>query len=141
MPGMTSTQDQAVDLVGEVRAADVDGRTFILRMDDGTTVHGSFSEAQEAQVVAALRYHNTRRLRVRGVGEFSAGSWRLRTVVEASEEMIEVACGDAAPAAQPPIWEVLEKLGAEAPPGTWDGVPTDLAANIDHYLYGGPKRG
>ena len=34
----------------------------------------------------------------------------------------------------------LVALGNSAPAGTWDNVPTDLWANIDHYLYGAPKR-
>jgi hypothetical protein len=36
----------------------------------------------------------------------------------------------------PPIWQVVIDLGASLPPETWDRVPTDLASNLDHYLYG-----
>ena len=39
----------------------------------------------------------------------------------------------------PPIWERLASIGTNVPADTWDAVPTDLSANIDHYLYGGPK--
>lgn len=39
-----------------------------------------------------------------------------------------------------PIWEVIEKMNSEAPPGTWDDVPTDGSINVDHYLYGAPKK-
>lgn len=24
-----------------------------------------------------------------------------------------------------PIWEIIEEIASQAPPGTWDGVPTD----------------
>ena len=24
-----------------------------------------------------------------------------------------------------PIWEIIEEISAQAPPGTWDSVPTD----------------
>jgi hypothetical protein len=35
----------------------------------------------------------------------------------------------------PPLCEVVIKLGESLPPEVWDRVPTDLAANLDHYLY------
>jgi len=39
-----------------------------------------------------------------------------------------------------PIWEIIEEISREAPPGTWDDVPTDGSVNHDHYLYGAPKQ-
>ena len=39
-----------------------------------------------------------------------------------------------------PVWEVIEEIGGQAPPGTWDNVPPDGSVNHDHYLYGAPKR-
>src|SRR6266849_8612916 len=39
-----------------------------------------------------------------------------------------------------PIWEIIAEISSQAPPGTWDDVPTDGSVNHDHYLYGAPKR-
>lgn len=39
-----------------------------------------------------------------------------------------------------PIWEIIEEIANQAPPGTWDDVPTDGSINHDHYLYGAPKQ-
>src|SRR2546425_86890 len=39
-----------------------------------------------------------------------------------------------------PIWEIIQEISREAPPGTWDNVPTDGSVNHDHYLYGAPKQ-
>ncbi len=39
-----------------------------------------------------------------------------------------------------PVWEVIEEMNRLSPPDTWDGVPTDGSINLDHYLYGAPKR-
>jgi hypothetical protein len=39
-----------------------------------------------------------------------------------------------------PIWEIFEEIARQAPPGTWDDVPTDGSVNHDHYLYGAPKQ-
>ena len=33
-----------------------------------------------------------------------------------------------------PIWEIIQEISREAPPGTWDDVPTDGPVNHDHYL-------
>jgi hypothetical protein len=39
-----------------------------------------------------------------------------------------------------PIWEIVEEINEELPEDTWDNVPTDGSVNLDHYLYGAPKR-
>ena len=39
-----------------------------------------------------------------------------------------------------PIWEIVEEVNASLPAGTWDNVPADGSINLDHYLYGAPKR-
>jgi len=39
-----------------------------------------------------------------------------------------------------PIWEVIAERAATIPPEEWEKLPTDLAENHDHYLYGTPKR-
>ncbi len=38
------------------------------------------------------------------------------------------------------IWEVLAALGRTVPPDELERLPTDLSRNLDHYLYGVPKR-
>jgi Arc/MetJ-type ribon-helix-helix transcriptional regulator len=42
--------------------------------------------------------------------------------------------------ARKPIWEVIQEISATVPAEVWGDVPTDLAAQHDHYLYGTPKR-
>ena len=39
-----------------------------------------------------------------------------------------------------PIWERIAEISKEVPPEVWDELPTDGSINIDHYLYGSPKR-
>lgn len=39
-----------------------------------------------------------------------------------------------------PIWELVEEINANLPVDTWDNVPTDGSINLDHYLYGAPKK-
>ena len=39
-----------------------------------------------------------------------------------------------------PIGGVLEELAREIPQEEWDKLPSDLTDNLDHYLYGVPKK-
>ena len=39
-----------------------------------------------------------------------------------------------------PISEVIDEINASLPADTWENVPTDGSLNLDHYLYGAPKR-
>ncbi|MGI9069239.1 MAG: hypothetical protein ACR2HX_22910 [Pyrinomonadaceae bacterium] len=39
-----------------------------------------------------------------------------------------------------PIWKIVEEVNAGLPADTWENVPTDGSINLDHYLYGAPKR-
>ena len=48
--------------------------------------------------------------------------------------------GEASDQDHRPIWEVIEEISSQAPPESWDEVPTDDSLNVDHYLYGTPKR-
>jgi hypothetical protein len=38
------------------------------------------------------------------------------------------------------LWDKIEKRIAQAPPETWEDAPPDGSLNIDHYLYGAPRR-
>ena len=42
--------------------------------------------------------------------------------------------------ARKPIWEIIEEENRSIPPEVWDALPTDLAEQHDHYIYGTPKR-
>lgn len=42
--------------------------------------------------------------------------------------------------AQPPLWERIVARADLLPPDVLEGLPDDLAAQHDHYLYGAPKR-
>jgi hypothetical protein len=39
-----------------------------------------------------------------------------------------------------PVWQVIDEINAGLPSDTWENVPTDGSANLDHYLYGAPKQ-
>jgi hypothetical protein len=35
-----------------------------------------------------------------------------------------------------PLWQSVIELGESLPSEVWEGVPSDLSTNLDHYLYG-----
>jgi hypothetical protein len=37
------------------------------------------------------------------------------------------------------LGEMAARLRAQVPPEEWDKLPTDMARNVDHYLYGAKK--
>ena len=39
-----------------------------------------------------------------------------------------------------PILRVIGRIGEAVPQRFWDEAPRDLSANIDHYVYGLPRR-
>ena len=38
------------------------------------------------------------------------------------------------------IEDQIAAIARQIPQKEWDKVPTDLSCNVDHYLYGAPKR-
>ncbi len=39
-----------------------------------------------------------------------------------------------------PIWERIAERAKEVPDEVWETLPKDGAAEVDHYIYGTPKR-
>jgi hypothetical protein len=137
MEPVRKTYSAAVDLTGEVRLADLDTRSFVLRLLDGRNIPGRFKPHQEALVVEALSEHATRRLRVVGIAEFVHEEGPLQQIT--SVERIEVLEAAALATAEVPIWERLAAIGAAVPADAWQSVPRDLSINVDKYLYGGKE--
>jgi Arc/MetJ-type ribon-helix-helix transcriptional regulator len=46
---------------------------------------------------------------------------------------------EAAPISKP-IWEKFEDIAAGIPQEVWDKIPADSSEQLDHYLYGSPRR-
>ena len=81
------------------------------------------------------------RLRVGNVAGFSIE--HLVVVLNALDQQVEVIVEPAPIASEAadrrPIWEKIKGIMADVPPQEWEKVPTDLAQNLDHYLYGTRK--
>jgi hypothetical protein len=45
-----------------------------------------------------------------------------------------------APSRERPIWEVIAEISSTVPDEEWAKLPSDGSLNVDHYLYGAPKK-
>ncbi|HEU4887937.1 MAG TPA: hypothetical protein VFV49_08630 [Thermoanaerobaculia bacterium] len=134
---LEAVYEDRVEIVGEVRSADVDQRNFAIRDSTGAKVPSKFRPEHEAEITDALHDHASCRVAILGVGEFSTRDGSLRRIlrVDVLERRPAVA-DDEYDDSAPPLWQSVVDLGASLPVEEWDRVPTDLAANLDHYLYG-----
>jgi len=134
-----SGQTKEVDLTGEVFEADVRNGRFQLLMDDQRTVSVHFSDGDEETVTTALKEHKTVRLRLKGIVELSTEGTLLKVVQVEDIKLLPAVERAFDPNARP-IGEIIAEIAREVPDEVWDQLPTDLSENLDHYLYGAPKK-
>ena len=128
-----------VDVAGEVLEADVKQKHFQLWLTDRIYVSVSFSESQEGEVTTALRDHNQVRMKVKGRGQMSPQG-KLLKITRVDEITIQPVGEVPFDRTARPIEDVVAELAAQVPQAEWDRLPDDLTDNLDHYLYGTPKR-
>ena len=51
-----------------------------------------------------------------------------------------VADREARPAVQKPLWQLIAEISRRIPDEEWAKLPDDASYQLDHYLYGAPKR-
>jgi len=131
-----------VTISGEVRGASLlrtsEGGSFVVNLDDGTRVEGSFAPEQEATITEALYRHRDVRIRIEGTAQFDPDG-RMRRLVAIDRITPAPLCEDRYDPRSRPIWEVAIELGQSVPEEEWDKIPRDAARNLDHYIYGTPK--
>jgi hypothetical protein len=128
-----------VELCGEVRAVDLDDQEFSLRLDDGSQVVAKFTREQEESITQALHEHATCRLRLKGRAEL-APSGEVVQGVSIDSLSLDLAKAQQQVPGTKPIWEVIAEISASVPDEEWAKLPADGAKNLDHYLYGAPKK-
>lgn len=134
---LEAVYEDRVEIVGEVRSADVDQRNFAIRDSTGVKIPAKFRPEHEAEITDALHDHASCRISIVGIGEFSVRDGSLRRILRVDQlERRAAAMNDEYDDSAPPLWQSVIDLGASLPPEEWDRVPTDLASNLDHYLYG-----
>jgi hypothetical protein len=126
--------DTHVTVSGKVLAADVrHGRLQIYPPGD-PPVQAHFTEAQEEQVIRALKEHKSKVLVVRGRGEFYPDG-KLKEISEIAELRLlpEGVSGSLGPRT---IAEELLALAEDVPDDALEALPTDGSERLDDYIYG-----
>jgi hypothetical protein len=124
---------------GEVVEADVRQGRFQIRAEGKAPLPASFKPEQEEFITDSLKQHHSVRVRVVGQGEFSPEGKPLRFIEVTTLEI------------EPPqtllfdpnalsIEQEMEAIWKDVPAIEWEKLPADLSDNLDHYLYGTPKR-
>ena len=128
-----------VDAVGSVFMADVRNPKMAMTLANGQSVTVGFNPEDEDGVLSALKDHDVAKIRVIGLGVFS-GDGQLQRIVD-GQSISLLASGELEgdPSA-PPIWETLAKIMEGIPDEELAKLPTDGAAQLDHYIYGTPKK-
>ena len=140
---MPEVHEDRIDLIGEVRAAGLrttEGGSFTIQLEDGATVEGAFNADQETSITDALHKHRSIRVRLVGMAEFERGG-RIRKITRVDQVEARAIGEKAYDHAAPPIWDEIDRIASEIPESEWARVPTDLAKNLHHYLYGRRKEG
>jgi len=136
---LETPHSSTIEIIGHVLEADVRQQRFQVWVDDRTAVVATFNLDQEKLVTSALKDHRSLRILVRGTADVSpqgrptrfTAIEELRLIAQSSEEIDP---------AVPAIEDVLAGLASRVPVEEWRKLPADLTDNLDHYLYGTPKR-
>jgi hypothetical protein len=128
-----------IELVGEMLAADVKNSVFKIWIDDTTNISVEFSPKQEEAVTSVLKDHRTQRVRVRGRGQFDSNGKLVKASTIDIWEVVGPEQFTLKPSAKS-IEEIIADFAGQVPKEDWDRLPSDLSGNLDHYLYGSPKR-
>lgn len=136
--GKTPVVRKHVNVRGEVLAVDLHRMECQFRLSDGDLATVAFSPEHENDVMTALREPDIFRLRVQGEGELrDGGLLRIRRI---SSVLLLPVVDESLDVDHRPIEEIAAELGKEIPQEEWDSLPDDLLENLDHYIYGCPKR-
>ena len=65
---------------------------------------------------------------------------KQKKVLSYAEELRQQNGGEGSLVEDLTIWEMVKDVILEVPAEAWEELPKDGSRNIDHYLYGAPKR-
>lgn len=131
--------NQEIIVQGRVMAVNVLQGSMQVQLEDKTCIPVCFSPEHEDKVLEALRNHKIRRLWIRGKGRLDSGG-RILEIAKIDEFRLQAADDIPYDYQARPIEEIIAEFAAEIPAEEWEKIPADASENLDHYLYGHPKK-
>jgi hypothetical protein len=131
--------ENLAEVTGTILEVDVRLSHFQIWTNERTYTTVSFNPQEEGLVTDALKQHGKCKVYVKGRGEFSSDGKLLR--ITNVEDLSIVALETSQQGLyERSIEDVLEEISGEIPADEWKKLPTDSADNLDHYIYGWPKK-
>ena len=133
------TGHHPVEIIAEVQSMELNldySGTYKLLLDDGSTIHADFTPTQWPHLQSM---HNRGRYPIKFVGTGDYADGRLKRVTNIDLTQTERVRPPRAPG-QRPFWEYWVEAGKQIPEEELAKFPPDFILNLDHYLYGAPKR-
>lgn len=129
----------AVTVTAVVTMANIRNHKMELALEDGRHIAASFKEDQEKFILEALMEHRHLRLEIVGEGAFSQdGELEAISNIESIKSILPLAKDVLS--SQQSIWDAFQQILNKVPKDVLDTLPSDSASEIDHYLYGTPKK-
>jgi hypothetical protein len=136
---MVEEYTDTITIEGEVRSANLDSRTFTIRLRNDTKVSGKYNQIFEQEVVRALHRHQDSQARLEVKATFQLDGTMKRIDKVLSFKLFGPD-DDGFDESARPIWEVVEGIGKAIPDEEWAKLPDDASIHLDHYLYGHRRR-
>ena len=137
MPGKTG--HHPVEVIAQVQSMELNldySGTYNLLLEDGSTIHADFTPTQWDHLQSM---HNRGRYPIKFVGNGDYADGRLKRITSVDLPNTERVLPPRDPD-QRPFWEYWVAASKRIPKKERDQVPPDFIKNLDHYLYGAPKR-
>ena len=136
MPAKTG--HHPVELVAAVKSIEMNldhSGAYKLLLEDGSEVLADFT-ADQWGILESKHKQGRYPLNIVGVGDFADG--RLQRIVSMDTKKTDRVMPPEDPE-MPTLLHIIKEIHKKYPQDDWDDVPTDLAKNMHHYLYGRPK--
>ncbi len=136
MPGKTG--HHPVEAIAEVQSIELNldySGTYKLLLEDGSTTHADFTAMQWSHLQSM---HNRGRYPIKFVGAGDYADGRLKRITSIDLPKTERVLPPEDPE-EPTLLHLIKEIHKKYPQDDWDDIPSDLAKNMHHYLYGRPR--
>ncbi len=128
-----------VAIVAEVKSMELDldhNGAYQLQLEDGSTVQADFTASQWSYI-ESMHNHGNYSVKIVGEGDYAGG--QLRRIVSIDLKKSERVLPPRNPNERL-FWEYWIEASNRIPDEELAKIPPDFSRNLDHYLYGAPKR-
>ena len=128
-----------VEVVAEVKSMELDldhNGSYKLQLENGSTVRADFS-ASQWPYVESMHNHGKYSVKFVGEGEYAGGQLRRIVSIDLKKSRRILPPRDPN---ERHFWESWIEASKRIPEEELAKIPPDFSRNLDHYLYGAPKR-